>query len=105
MCKTKISTDAIIVWGSDKSPIKGKLYSFVKPIKVKSSPVRRTFKNRDNKERKFLSGRFIGEYNEKLNFVGHKLMGEQKDPAKGNIFQKKSKRKYSFELPKDFKIA
>jgi len=99
---SKITDDAPIIWGSDESPVKGKTYSFEIPIRAKSSPVKITRKNRDNKDRIFLTGKFICEDKGKLNFVGHKVIGQRKDPIKGNIFYKRSKRKYYFNLPKDF---
>ncbi|MFA6524201.1 MAG: hypothetical protein WC264_02415 [Candidatus Paceibacterota bacterium] len=99
---TKID-DAPVVWGSDESPVKGKLYSFKKIIEVKSSPIRKTWKSKDNEKRKFLTGRFMGENDGKLSFIGHKFVGNKKD-SRGKVFEKRNKRKYSFEIPKDSKL-
>lgn len=103
----KTTEDAPTVWGSDEFPVKGRLYTFVKPIKAKSSLVKKNWRSKEGVERKFLTGRFNGEIDGKLEFIGPKIIGEQKDPKdpKKGIFHKKNGRSYSFLLPKDFKVA
>lgn len=100
---SKDTEDAPAVWGSDEIPVEGKEYSFINPTKAISSPVRKTWKDRDNKERKFLTGRFVCENEGKFKFVGHKLIGQRKN-NKNEFFYKKNRRKYYFFLKKDFKV-
>lgn len=100
----KQNESAPVVWGSE-TPVKGKTYSFSGPIKAKSSPFKKTWKEEDEHERKFIDGKFNGETPDgKLKFTGHKFIGDQKD-KKGKVFPKKSRRKYSFTLPKNFTVA
>ena len=67
---------APVVWGSE-TPVEGKTYSFSGPIKAKSSPFKKTWKEKDEHERKFIDGKFNGETPDgKLKFTGHKFIGD-----------------------------